>query len=156
MAADAPPAGRSTAAEIWTYQLRKYFYDTEFIERGPEFAIELISIGIVCEDGREYYAISKEFDPAHADEWVQKNVLPLLPPRDSYPLAFTWKSRTEIAEDLKAFFDPQVFGRPELWAYYGAYDHVVFCQIFGTMANMPNGLPYYTRDLKQWCDSLGN
>lgn len=60
----------------------KYFIDTEFIEgtqtdnkwlilkrRGgglmigkPKPTIDLISIGIVAEDGREYYAISKDFN----------------------------------------------------------------------------------------------
>lgn len=52
----------------------KYFIDTEFIE-GTQTkrvfglnvgrtkpTIDLISIGIVAEDGREYYAISKEFN----------------------------------------------------------------------------------------------
>ena len=53
----------------------KYFIDTEFIE-GPQKesflislfrketpnTIDLISIGIVAEDGREYYAISKDFN----------------------------------------------------------------------------------------------
>lgn len=64
----------------------KYFIDTEFIEgfKKPIFGkkrhfIDLISIGIVCEDGREYYAISKEFNYKDADEWVKKNViLPIL------------------------------------------------------------------------------
>ena len=36
----------------------KYFYDTEFLEDGHTF--DLISIGIVAEDGREYYARSEE------------------------------------------------------------------------------------------------
>jgi len=47
----------------------KYFLDTEFIEgtQGKFFGktkptIDLISIGIVGEDGREYYSISKEFN----------------------------------------------------------------------------------------------
>jgi hypothetical protein len=53
----------------------KYFLDTEFLE-GPQQesfpislfrkqtppTIDLISIGIVAEDGREYYAISKDFN----------------------------------------------------------------------------------------------
>lgn len=38
----------------------RYFIDTEFIEE-PN-TIDLISIGIAAEDGREYHAISKEFD----------------------------------------------------------------------------------------------
>ena len=37
----------------------KYFYDTEFIEDGS--TIELISIGVVAEDGREYYAVSVSY-----------------------------------------------------------------------------------------------
>lgn len=60
----------------------KYFFDTEFIEgfRKPLFGkrshfIELISIGIVCEDGREYYAVSNEFNPKDADDWVRENVI---------------------------------------------------------------------------------
>ena len=46
-----------------------YYYDTEFIEWTQKKmfgqtkpTIDLISIGIVCEDGREYYAISKDFN----------------------------------------------------------------------------------------------
>lgn len=60
----------------------KYFIDTEFIEgfRQPLIGkkrhfIDLISIGIVCEDGREYYAISNEFNYKDADEWVRKHVI---------------------------------------------------------------------------------
>ena len=53
----------------------KYFIDTEFKEKPT--TIELISIGIVCEDGREYYALSKDFDlrTVWKDEWLRENVL---------------------------------------------------------------------------------
>ena len=37
-----------------------YFYDCEFIEDGR--TIDLVSIGVVDEDGREFYAVSTEFD----------------------------------------------------------------------------------------------
>lgn len=68
----------------------KYFFDTEFITgfkkpipflptignwNKKDFYIHLVSIGIVAEDGREYYAISNEFNPKLADDWVHKNVL---------------------------------------------------------------------------------
>lgn len=46
-----------------------YYYDTEFLEGTQKTwfgktkpTIDLISIGIVAEDGREYYAISKNFN----------------------------------------------------------------------------------------------
>lgn len=129
----------------------RYWYDTEFVDTGT--IIDLISIGIVAEDGREYYAISTEFDPSNASDWVKENVLIYLPPRE---VGTQWKSRAEIKADLLAFCDGYQYGRPEFWGYYSAYDHVALCQLFGTMMDLPTGWPMYTRDIKQWCDQLGN
>src|SRR5439155_17667518 len=56
----------------------RYFVDTEFLENGT--TIELVSIGVVCEDGREYYAVSADFDPGDAIPWVREHVLSQLPP----------------------------------------------------------------------------
>lgn len=60
----------------------RYFLDQEFIERFKglrlfkrSHVIELISIGLVAEDGRKYYAISKDFDPRKASDWVRRHVL---------------------------------------------------------------------------------
>ena len=68
-------------------------------------------------------------------------------------------ARVEIAQtdryDLLVFCDPVTYGPPEFWGYYSAYDHVVLCQLFGSMMHLPDGWPYYTRDLRQWADSLG-
>ncbi|MGH2509658.1 MAG: hypothetical protein ACRDHZ_19950 [Ktedonobacteraceae bacterium] len=51
----------------------RYWMDTEFIDDGK--TIDLISIGIVCEDGRELYLQSTELDPRNASPWVKDNVL---------------------------------------------------------------------------------
>ena len=59
-----------------TYRVR-FFYDCEFIEDGA--TIDLVSIGVVDETGREFYAVSTEFDPARAIDWVRRNVLDKLP-----------------------------------------------------------------------------
>lgn len=60
----------------------KYFFDTEFIEgfHKPLFGkvrhfIDLISIGIVAEDGRQYSAISSEYNYDDASDWVKENVI---------------------------------------------------------------------------------
>lgn len=58
----------------------RYFLDTEFAEDGR--TIDLISITIVAEDGREFYAVSTEFDAEKCNPWVKENVLPKLPPRN--------------------------------------------------------------------------
>lgn len=124
----------------------RYFLDTEFSERGPKFPVELISIGIVSEDGREFYAHSAEYDVDGCNDWVQKNVLPHLlsePPMSLY----------SIKESIKVFIGEE---KPEFWGYFADYDWVVFCQIFGTMMDLPKGWPMYCNDLKQWCKQNGN
>lgn len=121
----------------------RYFYDCEFIEDGK--SIELISIGVVSEDGREFYAVSTEFDPDRAGPWVRRNVLPKLPP----PSSSAWRSRERIRDDLYAFLVPRPGVRPELWAWVAAYDHVVLCQLWGTMIDLPSSMPRYTNELRQ-------
>ena len=50
----------------------KFWFDTEFIEDGR--TIDLISIGMVAEDGRQYYAVSSEFDSNNASQWVRETM----------------------------------------------------------------------------------
>lgn len=127
----------------------KYFLDTEFIESGPYAPIQLISIGIVAEDGREFYAISNECEHNDASTWVAENVLAHLEPHTEVP----WLTLRQIANGIRAFVGRD--SSPEFWGYYADYDWVVFAQIFGTMMDLPAGFPMYCRDLKQWCDQLG-
>lgn len=125
----------------------RYFYDSEFIEDGR--TIELISIGVVAEDGREYYAVSTEFDPDRAGPWVRTQVLPKLPS----PASQAWRPRSRIRADLEEFFGVERGEPIELWAWVGAYDHVVLCQLWGTMPDLPAPIPRFTRELKQlWED----
>src|ERR1700722_11386002 len=81
---------RACLSAAWGEVAVRYFYDTEFIDDGH--TIELISIGVVAEDGREYYAVSTEFNPERAGGWVRANVLPKLPP----PASQVWRSRARI------------------------------------------------------------
>jgi len=124
--------------------MMRYWFDTEFHEDGK--TIELISIGVVAEDGREYYAETPFSDIlAHKHQWLRANVWPsLLGPGAQ-------KERAEIASDLIKFMGE----KPEIWAYYADYDWVVLCQLYGRMINLPEGWPMYCRDLKQLADHLG-
>ena len=103
----------------------KYFLDTEFLEGTQKKwfgqtkpTIDLISIGIVCEDGREYYAISKDFNLKEAwnrfqrkeqtmfekqnafkgkkEYWIRDNVLKSI---------YTELEKKEI-DNYKGFTDP--------------------------------------------------
>jgi len=144
----------------------KIWYDTEFVERGRGHSIDMISIGAVREDDEEFYRISDDLRVirrAMKNEWMKENVLPYLPliyspmgrplwdedhpdfkyvaPLDT--IAKEWKTYVLDAPKLSGF------DKPELWAYYGAYDHVVMAQMYGTMMGLPKGMPMYTMDIKQ-------
>jgi hypothetical protein len=124
----------------------RYYLDTEFIEDGR--TIDLISIGIVAEDGREYYAVSAEFNESKASDWVRANVLPHV---GSDPR----KKREQIRSEIVAFVGASP-GKPRFWGYYADYDWVALCQLFGRMIDLPKGWPMYCCDLKQMCATLGD
>lgn len=169
----------------------KYFYDLEFKEGlswnlGHQepivdlYSIQPISIAVVCEDGREYYACCMDFDRANSSPWLDENVFPHLPGKDVifnfmpsptikgfkknrklHLQTEAWKTNAEIAKDLLLFIDPREITKndvrtpTQLYGYYSAYDHVALCWFFGTMMQLPPGMPMYTRDLKQEADRLG-
>lgn len=118
----------------------RYYIDTEFISgfkssyfRLPlsykqRHFIDLISIGIVASDGREYYAISNEFNPNDADNWVRENVLYPIMLENGYPKSLSnlhgymsygagairsiqdrfGKSNEQIAQEILHFVNPQL------------------------------------------------
>jgi hypothetical protein len=150
----------------------KYYHDHEFLENGR--TIELISSGFVCEDGREYYAVNADapWERILSHEWLMNNVVssllaegsvmweeipgePLMMPRLAANRAHpAVKTRTEIRDDVLAFLTSGSY--PELWAWYGSYDHVVLAQLFGRMIDLPyEKIPMWTNDLRQEVERLG-
>jgi hypothetical protein len=126
----------------------RFFYDCEFIEDGT--TIDLVSIGVVGEDGREFYAVSTEFDPSRAGDWVRAHVLPKLPsPSDQ-----AWRSRARLRADLLEFLTSAP-GDVELWAWIAAYDHVALCQLWGPMTGLPPAIPRFTHELRQLWEDRG-
>jgi hypothetical protein len=121
----------------------RYWFDTEFYEDGR--TIELISIGVVAEDGRTYYAETLGAEClSKKSEWLAQNVAPYL--------HGPWLHPSSIASDLIAFMGES----PEIWAYYADYDWVVLCQLFGRMIDLPKGWPRFCRDVKQLAEFKGN
>jgi len=137
------------------------YYDTEFLEDSK--TIDLISIGMVAGDGREYYAVSSELDTRRVaqNDWLMKNVMssiehekfvvadfdgaPLI--RDIYVTDQAKKDRATIASEIIEFVKP--YKNFEFWNWYGAYDHVALCQLFGRMVDLPKKFPMFSSDIKQ-------
>lgn len=119
----------------------RFWLDTEFIEDGR--TIELVSVGIVAEDERRYYAELAEADLSRASPWVRENVLPYL---TGHKL-----SRAAVADALREMLGDA----PEVWAWFGSYDWVALCQLYGSMVELPRGWPMFVRDVEQVRVAMG-
>lgn len=152
------------------WQELNIFFDTEFIEK-PN-TIQLISIGIVDKNGREFYSVSSDYNYDDANPRVQEHVIK--PMYEKYleehsavnfnainkymnPVPEEMhnfhrkigKSNKDIAKDVLNFVGDDY---PEFWAYFGAYDWVVFCWLFGPMVDLPDHFQMYCHDIKQLMD----
>ncbi|MFI6753331.1 hypothetical protein ACIBI3_44750 [Actinomadura luteofluorescens] len=129
---------------------------------------------------REHYGVCAEVgeDPLYTrickHAWLMDNVAPGLPqrlrrdhlpridkPTGGQPGRFSLDRndpsvlpRWVIAKQVAAFL--QATPDLQLWASYGAYDHVVLCQLWGAMVDLPDGIPMHTHDIQQEADRLGN
>jgi hypothetical protein len=168
--------------------MTRVFYDTEFLENGR--TVELISIGLITDDGATYYAVNGDLDDSSTitlenrntawdriveHDWLVRNVVPHLPlngrPAATLGSMFGGKAnargvrldhtnsdvkpRQVIANEVRDFLraaGPDI----ELWAWYGAYDHVVLCWLWGRMIDLPDGVPMWTNDLRQERARLGD
>jgi len=141
----------------------KVWYDCEFLEDGV--TIDMISIGLVRGDNNSYYAVNADapWERVAAHPWLMKNVVKHLPiittssgwaPQFDHPDV---KPKEMIADEVYRFLVGSDHSIPalELNAYYSAYDHVCLMQLWGAMVDAPEGVPWYTRDLKVEADRLG-
>lgn len=142
-----PAAPRSLSSEF-----TRYFLDFEFIEDGK--TIEIISIGVVCEDGRKFYAESDEVDLSKANPWVIDNVIPYLGMWDSVGDEVPPMSRADIALSLLKFVNDGD-KKPRFWGYYADYDWIALCQLYGRMIDLPEGWPMLCFDIKQLHEMCG-
>ena len=131
-----------------------YFIDTEFLEGTQKRmfgetkpTIDLISIGIVCEDGREYYAISKDFNLKEAwnrYDWKQKKV------SDGIPGAYKdYWIRDNV---LKPIYDELI--KLEIDNYQGFVDPLYEIEIDFTYSNFKRLIKKYGKTNKQIAEEI--
>ena len=127
-----------------------YFFDTEFLETAlgdGQVKIELISIGIVSEDGDEFYAENIDFDWSKLsdDEWLVKNVKPHLKGGKCAMSIETMRS------DLESWLDDD----PKWWAWVGAHDWLCLLSIWGRLLDRPKGWANRYVEQRSWVESKG-
>jgi hypothetical protein len=128
----------------------KVFFDTEFT--GLHQNTTLISIGLVSECGKTFYAEFNDYDFNQVDDWLKENVINnlkyngIFQKLDETKNSISYKSTTEnIKEKLTTWLEQ--FGEVEIWSDCLSYDWVLFNQIFGHAFNIPKNVYYIPFDI---------
>jgi hypothetical protein len=135
----------------------KLFLDTEFT--GLHQATTLISLGIISECGKTFYAEFTDYDKTQLNDWLEENVI-----------ANTWVAKhnpiTSMGEVIseERWADVHVFGSSDyikpfleewlsqfekivIWSDCLAYDWVLFCNIWGHAFCIPENIHYIAMDI---------
>lgn len=145
----------------------KIFLDTEFT--GLHQRTTLISLGMVSEDGRTFYAELNDYDITQVDDWIQKNVIDNLrfsAPDENEDEHFTASRHDSnpVGNDIYDSYSLEMrgnlpavkhalnrwllsFDAIEVWPGCLADDWVLFNEIFGGAFHIPNNVYYIPFDI---------
>lgn len=142
----------------------KVFFDEEFT--GLHQFTTLISIGLIAEDGRTFYAEFNDYDESQIDDWLKENVIanllmePPPPDQDEYYTKSRFKkdipltklscvqmrgNSEEIKKELEIWLSEAE--SIELWSDCLSYDFVLFNQLWGHAFNIPKHVYYIPFDI---------
>lgn len=146
----------------------KLFIDSEFT--GLHQRTTLISIGIVSEDKRTFYAEFLDYDRTQVNEWIYKNVIQKLQfkePKFGVEGNYYLASRTDdnpVGEDLYKSYSVELqgntdevtkellmwlsqFDQVEFWSDCLSYAWVLLNQLWGGALNVPDNVYYIPFDI---------
>ena len=113
------------------------FFDTEFT--GLHQNTTLISFGAISEGGSIFYEELNDYDESQVDGWIRDNVINNL-----------YKPASISIDELKyklGLWLRQFDDRIMMWTDCGAYDWVLFCELWGGSINLPEWISYIPGDI---------
>ena len=130
------------------------FFDTEFT--GLHKKTTLISIGIVSNCGKSFYAEILDYDKFQINEWLTENVISNLEHNGEEITLFTGllsKPRTinmcgkkkDVTKALSLWLSQ--FDSVEIWSDCLSYNWVLFNDLFGTAFDIPSNVYYIPFDI---------
>ena len=129
----------------------KVYFDTEFT--GLHKDTTLVSIGLVSEDGRSFYAELNDYDRLQTDDWFRENVEANL----IYNKPEIWNSgvadiqilgnKKEVCVELIKWLN--TFETVQLVSDVCHYDMVLFIDLFGNAFNLPKNVNPCCHDINQ-------
>lgn len=142
--------------------MTKLFFDTEFT--GLHQKTTLISIGIISECGKTFYAEFTDYNKRQVDNWLQENVISklFLYEKEDFKIYNVGEKavgkKVVSGQDTMVLGNKQVvkqylkewlsqFEKVEMWSDCLSYDWVLFCQIFGHAFKIPENVYYIPYDI---------
>lgn len=129
----------------------KLFFDTEFT--GLHKDTTLISLGIISEDGKTFYAEFTDYDESQCSDWIRENVTSEL----LHDKPEIWEAgvadyqiygnRTEVVQFLNDWL--QQFNDIQFVSDVCHYDFVLLIDLFGTAFDLPKNISPACRDINQ-------
>lgn len=123
-------------------------FDMEFT--GLHQNTTLISLGIVSDCGKTFYAEYTDYNEDQCDNWIKDNVIKNLYLKETEVDYSLDKCRIKgHSQDVRLMLEHwlEQFNEIEIWSDCLAYDWVLFCQIFGGAFCIPNKIFYIPFDL---------
>lgn len=133
------------------------YFDTEFTDLSKSG--QLISIGLIAEDGRTFYGEVTDFDRNRCSDFVKENIIPklwyksktingtLLDPYQMKKLMpeYHFATHAEIGEKLKLWLDD--FDKVQLVSDICYFDMIHFVDLFGTSEDLPKNVSLSCHDI---------
>lgn len=133
----------------------KIFFDTEFT--GLHKDTTIISIGMIAENGKKFYAESTDYDGKQCDDWIQDNVLAytILQGNEDMAKALGEDTNTtvvigcidSILHELKEWLSQ--FNEVQFVSDVCHYDFVLLIDLFGTAFDLPENVSASCHDINQ-------
>ena len=126
------------------------YFDMEFT--GLHQNTTIISIGIISEDGKTFYAELNDYDKKQVDKWLEDNVISNLELTEQKEVVEYNGDDVRVygnKKDLKKYLTEwlEQFGDVKIWSDCLSYDWVLFNSIFGTAFDIPKNIYYIPMDI---------
>ena len=131
------------------------YFDTEFT--GLHAETTLVSIGIVAENGKKFYAEFSEYDEKQCDDWIKENVLKhtILAGNDALAKRLGEDKDTTVILGSNAYIQYALgewlkqFDSVQFVSDVCHYDMVLLIDIFGGAFDLPKNVSAVCHDINQ-------